>query len=61
MRTVAETAAAWACSTSLIYRWIYQGRLKAAKVGYFTLIDSRAKRPSPRRGGAPSSKKGRSR
>ena len=49
--TVLEYAAMHNCSTSLVYRWIGQGRLKTEKIGSITVVDSRAKRPSPLRRG----------
>lgn len=51
--TVAETAQRWGCSVALIYRWIRQDRIASTKIGYFTLIESTAKRPKPRPSGRP--------
>lgn len=54
--TVAEKAREWGCSTTLIYRWIKQERLKAFETGAIKLIRFSAKRPKPRRGGRPAGK-----
>jgi len=51
--TVVEAASRWGCCSQLVYRWIKQGRLPVEKIGSFILIDSKTKRPKPRRPGRP--------
>lgn len=51
--TVVEAASRWGCCSQLVYRWIKQGRLPVERIGTFILIDSKTKRPKPRRPGRP--------